>query len=110
MNVSKHYLLNDIRIILLLVLVCLLAVGCSRTKTGTLVGVEASFALDEALKGKIGQIEFGGTVIVELGDGTKVKAVCDKALWSKLRGGQKLKITPIDSDTWQVIGIVENNE
>lgn len=95
-------------------LVVLLLAGCGGAPptptpvTGVLVGVQVSSSLDDAADGVFEDVDFAGVVIVELDDGTSVDAVCDEELWSQLRGGQKLEITPIeDSDYWKVVRIVD---
>ena len=80
------------------------------TKTGTLVRISITFGLDDAMNGEIENIEYGGTVVVELNDGTEVDAVCDKEICSKLRGGQTLRSAPTDSEVWKVIEIVDENK
>ena len=99
------------RIALLLTLTAALVVGCGpRTETAVLVGVKASFGLDDAMGDGLTNedIEFAGVVVLERGDGSRVEAICDKELWPQLRGEQTLEIAPIeDSDSWKVIRIVE---
>ena len=65
-------------------------------KVGKLVGI------------RIEKGNFAGIVIVELDDGTKVKAIWDKSLGDQVTMGMKLEIVPTDDpDLWKVIRIVE---
>jgi hypothetical protein len=75
---------------------------------GKLVGFEVSMNLSEIGKDVIDKVHFGGIVIVELDDGTIVKAVWDKRLGEQIVGGMKLEVVPSsDPDFWEVIRIVE---
>lgn len=75
---------------------------------GKLVGIEVSMNLSDLANDVIDQVHFGGIVIVELDDGTTVKAVWDKRLGDQLVGGMKLEVVPSsDPDFWKVIRIVE---
>ena len=75
---------------------------------GTLVGVEVSAEFNDVTSGVIGQASFGGIVVVELDNGTKVKAVWDKSLGDQVIGGMKLEIVPSsDPDFWRVLRIVQ---
>lgn len=112
MNYTKKFAFSSIYIktLIFIMLIFCLMIGCNRAKTGKLVGVQASVNADDLFKGKIEKMDFAGIVIVELKDGTRVEAICDKEMWSKLRGGQMLKIAPVDSDVWKVIEIVKTKE
>ena len=85
-----------------------LVTGCgSPNETGKLVGVQASFGLNDALDGGIDKADFGGVVSVELDDGTKVQAIWDKKLGTDFKGGMELEIAPTeDPDYWKVVRIV----
>jgi hypothetical protein len=64
--------------------------------------------LSDIADGVIDNANFGGIVIVELDDGTKVKAIWDKSLGDQVTGGMKLEVAPTDDpDFWKVIKIVE---
>jgi hypothetical protein len=96
------------KIILLFALIASLVCGCSTNKVGKLVGVEVTMGLSDIVDGVIDKADFGGIVIVELDDGTKVKAIWDKSLGDQVTGGMKLEIAPTDDpDFWRVIRIVE---
>lgn len=96
------------KVILLFVLIASLIAGCSTNKVGKLVGVEVTMGLSDIADGVIDKANFGGIVIVELDDGTKVKAIWDKSLGDQVTGGMKLEIAPTDDpDFWKVIKIVE---
>lgn len=101
--------MRKLLIISTLVLVCALVAGCgdSPNKTGKLVGIQTSFALDDALDGTINNQDFGGVVTVELDDETKVNAIWDNKLGTNFIGGMELEIAPTeDSDYWEVVRIV----
>jgi len=94
--------------LILAVILMMVCAGCRREKTGKLVAIKASIGLDEAIKGEAEHMEYLGTVVVELSDGSKVDAICDdKEIFSQLRGGQKLGIKPIANDKWRVVRIIE---
>jgi len=95
-------------IVLLAVLVSASVTGCSSpNKTGTLVGVRASFGLNDALDGVVEDMDFGGVVSVELKDGTQVNALWDKKLGEDLIGGMELEIAPTeDPEYWKVVSVV----
>ncbi len=78
-------------------------------KVGKLVGYKASFSLNEATKGEIKDMDFGGVLILELEDGSKVNAAVDKSLIPTLKGGDMLTIEAIDDPEvpWKVIGLAE---
>jgi len=96
------------KIVFILVLVACLVAGCSSSKVGKLVGVEVTMGLSDIADGVIDKANFGGIVIVELDDGTKVKAIWDKSFGDQVTGGMKLEIAPTDDpDFWKVIKIVE---
>lgn len=85
-----------------------LLAGCSSTKVGELVGVKFSMGLSDIADGVIDNANFGGVVVVELEDGTKVNAIWDKSLGDQITGGMKLEVAPTDDpDFWKVIRIVE---
>jgi hypothetical protein len=103
---SKSPKLN-VQIIWILIVVGLL-VGCSSTKVGELVGVKFTMGLSDIADGVIDSANFGGVVVVELEDGTKVNAIWDKSLGDQITGGTKLEVAPTDDpDFWKVIRIVE---
>jgi len=112
--IKNLYSKIEIKTLMLTVLIIFLVTSCihdkkvtsPQTKIGTLIGVKASFGLNEAMKGELKNVKYEGIVIVKLDDGTEVNAVCDKELYSKLRGGQRLKIIPINSEVWKVIEII----
>jgi hypothetical protein len=82
--------------------------GCSSTKVGELVGVKFSIGLSDIADGVIDSADFGGIVVVELEDGTRVNAIWDKSLGDQITGGMKLEVAPTDDpDFWKVIRIVE---
>ena len=96
------------KVALLFILITSLVAGCSSNKVGKLVGVEVTMGLNDIADGVIDKANFGGIVIVELDDGTKVKAIWDKSLGDEVTGGMKLEIAPTDDpDFWKVIKIVE---
>jgi len=96
------------RFILLFILLASLIAGCSPNKVGKLVGVEFTMGLNDIADGVVDKANFGGIVIVELDDGTKVKALWDKSLGDQVTGGMKLEIAPTDDPNfWKVIKIVE---
>ena len=106
----QYHIVMYCRNIMFLVLICLLVVSCgTRTETGVLVGIRATFALGDLIDDQVIQdMDFEGIVVVELDDGTRVEAVCDEEIWSQLQGGQRLEIAPIkDSDYWKVVRIVD---
>jgi hypothetical protein len=97
--------------ILLLGLLVLALTACQSEpdhQTGKLVGVEMSIGLSDVADGVIDRADFGGIVIVELEDGTEVKAIWDKSLGSEVAGGMVLEIAPTDDpDYWRVVQIIE---
>jgi hypothetical protein len=94
--------------LILAVILMMVCAGCRREKTGKLVAIKASIGLDESIKGKAEHMEYLGTVVVELSDGSKVDAICDdKEIFSQLRGGQKLGIKPIANNKWRVVRVIE---
>ena len=96
------------RFVMLSILLASLVAGCSPNKIGELVGVEFTMGLNDIADGVIDKSNFGGIVIVELDDGTRVKAIWDKNLGDEVTGGMKLEIAPTDDpDLWKVIKIVE---
>jgi hypothetical protein len=96
------------KVILLFILIASLVAGCSSNKVGKLVGVEFSMGLSDIADGVIDEANFGGIVIVELDDGTQVRAIWDKSLGDEVTGGMKLEIAPTDDpDMWIVVKIVE---
>jgi hypothetical protein len=104
-NVSRVLL---VMVIMTFIAACALA-GPER-KAGKLVGYEASFGLDEATKGEIKDMDFGGVLILELEEeGYEVKAVVDKQLVKTLKGGDMLTIEAIEGSEirWKVIGLAE---
>jgi len=77
-------------------------------KVGTLVGAEVTMDFSDLADGVIEQINFGGIVIVELDDGTTVRAVWDRSLADEPIGGMKLEIAPTsDPDYWKVLRVVD---
>lgn len=94
--------------LLLFILFAGLLAGCSSNKEGKLVGVEFTMGLSDINDGVIDDADFGGIVIVQLDDGTKVKAIWDKSLGDEVTGGMILEIEPTDDpDFWKVVRIVE---
>ena len=92
---------------LLAVAVAGLISGCGSSKTGKLVGLQASVGLNDLMDGVIDKQEFGGVVIVELKNGTQVKAIWDNALGSDFVGGMELEIKPTkDPKYWKVVKII----
>ncbi len=111
MNLSKSKSLRmETQIAVFLMIVTFLMSSCGKTETGTLVGVSAASVLDEAKIVELENIDYRGTLLVKLDDGSEVNALCNKELWSKLQGGQKLEIAPTDSEFWKVIEILEEEK
>jgi len=82
--------------------------GCTSTKVGELVGVKFSMGLSDVADGVIDNANFGGIVVVQLEDGTKVNAIWDKRRGEQIIGGMKLEVSPTnDPDFWKVVKIVE---
>ncbi len=86
----------------------LMAGGCSKKKTGTLVGVSFSAPMDSLATGQMNQMKYLGTVTLKMEDGKRLDAVCDARLLEKLRGGQRLEIEPFEDTVtkktgWKVI-------
>jgi|GEM_PF-588610 len=77
-------------------------------QVGTLVGVNVSMDLSALQDDVIDEARFGGIVIVEMDDGTKVEAVWDRSLGDQFVGGMKLLVAPTaDPDLWKVLKIME---
>lgn len=79
--------------------------GGTREEVGTLIGFSASFGLDEAMSGEIEEIDFGGILILELDDGTEVRAQAAQVFVSdELTGGDRFRIE-FDEETeiWTVV-------
>ena len=74
------------RLILLILLIASIMAGCSSNKVGKLVGVEFSMGLSDIGDGVIDSANFGGIVVVELDDGSTVKAIWDKSLGDEVTG------------------------
>jgi len=97
-----------ILIILLFAVLAVLITGCSPNKIGKLTAVEVNMSFSDIADGVIDNADFLGIVIVELDDGTQVRAIWDKSLGDQVTGGMKLEIAPTeDPDFWKVIKIVE---
>jgi hypothetical protein len=95
------------KVALLAVAVAGLLAGCGSSKTGKLVGVQASMGLNDLLDGVIDKADFAGIVLVELKDGTRVDGIWDKALGSDFVGGMELEIQPTkDPKYWKVVKII----
>ena len=104
---SASLFYQNIKWVLLILLMASLIAGCSSNKVGKLVGVEVNMGLSDILDGVVDEANFGGIVIVELDDGTRVKAIWDKSLGDEVTGGMELEIAPTDDpDFWKVVKIV----
>ncbi|MCK4371752.1 MAG: hypothetical protein KAW61_01340 [candidate division Zixibacteria bacterium] len=97
------------QVFFLFVLIPCFIISCSSpNEVGELVGVHMSFGLSDYIDGEIDEADFGGVVIVQLDDGTKVDAIWDNKLGAEMIGGMKLEIAPTkDPDYWKVVRIVE---
>ncbi len=102
---TKLYIL----IFLFFVVMASLVTGCSSNKIGKLVSFEASFTSSDIQEdGSLSKLNFSGIVIVELDDGTRVRAIWDNSLGDQVTGGMELEIAPTDDpELWKVIRIVE---
>jgi hypothetical protein len=77
-------------------------------QVGTLVGLNVSMDFSALQSGVIDKAQFGGIVIIELEDGTKVEAIWDKSLGDQIVGGMQLLVAPTsDPDNWKVLKIIE---
>jgi hypothetical protein len=103
--------IKDVSQFMLVMVIMSFLAACSlagpERKVGKLVGYEASFSLDGAAKGEIKDMVFGGVLILELEDGSKVKAAVDKQLIPTLKGSDLLTIEAIENPKlkWKVIGL-----
>ena len=79
--------------------------GGTREEVGTLVGFSGSFGLDEAQSGVIEDIDFGGILILELDDGTEVRAQAAQAfVTDELTGGDRFRIEfDEETEVWTVV-------
>ena len=79
--------------------------GGTREEVGTLVGFSASMSLEEASSSEIEDIDFGGVLILELDDGTEVRAqAAQDFVTDELTGGDRYRIE-LNEETgiWTVV-------
>ncbi|MFC2151012.1 hypothetical protein ACFLSE_00675 [Bacteroidota bacterium] len=89
----------------------LLLTGCAKKDKGKLVRISTSFSLNDAVDGKIENMYYNGTLILEKSNGEELEAVCDTSFINKIRGGQILKVKfDKELNSWKVIGIVDDEK
>jgi len=80
--------------------------GETREEVGTLVGFSASMGLNDAMSSEIERIDFGGVLILELDDGTEVRAqAAQEFVTDELTGGDRYRIEfNEETEIWTVVG------
>lgn len=97
--------MKKIKFVLLIVFVLLFA--CNNVETGKVVGVKASFSLNDAMSDDIKSMYYEGQLVIEKSDGEKINAICEKSLVKSIKGGQEVEIVfDKDLDSWKVVRLI----
>jgi hypothetical protein len=86
----KKFIICGISLVLLSILGCIKQ--GEKPMEGKLVGITASMSLSDAAKGEIKDLYYEGKLELEMKDGKKIEALCNKDLVKTLVGDQILQV------------------